>query len=95
MKRAEIDKYIENRVLKVVEYMIKNKSTIRETARKFGVSKYTIYTDATIRILEIDPQKALEVEKVILFNKRQRHIRGGEVIKRRALITREMTRQAF
>lgn len=79
---------IENRVLNVTDYIIKNKTTIRETAKVFGVSKTTIRTDITVRILELNPQKASEVEEVILFNKSQRHLRGGLATKRKLALSK-------
>ena len=75
--------YIEERVLSVADYVINNKATIRETAKVFGVSKATIQKDVTIRIYKLNPIKSSEVEKVILLNKRERHLRGGEATRRR------------
>lgn len=96
MKRAENRKrYLENRVLNVVDYIINNKATIRETAKVFGVSKGTIQKDITIRIYELNPQKAIEVEKVMLFNKSQRHLRGGEATRKRYENARKLNRQAI
>lgn len=86
--REEVSKYIEKRVLSVTDYIIENKATIREAAKVFGVSKATIQMDITIRIYELNPQKASEVEKVILSNKIQRHLRGGEATRRKFLIAR-------
>ena len=42
--------YIENRVLDVAKYIIDSKSTIRKTAKIFGVSKSTIHKDMTERL---------------------------------------------
>ncbi len=75
--------YIEDRVLSVADYIINNRATIRETAKVFYVSKGTIQKDVTIRIYELNPQKAIEVEKVMLFNKSQRHLRGGEATRKK------------
>ncbi|MDU1308847.1 MAG: sporulation transcriptional regulator SpoIIID [Clostridium perfringens] len=77
--------YIEDRVLNVADYIINNKSTIRETAKRFGVSKSTVYLDTTSRILEINPQKAMEVEKIILQNKSKRAMRGVKARKIKSL----------
>ncbi len=93
--REEISKCVEKRVLNVADYIIENKATIRETAKVFGASKYTIHLDATVRIFNINPKKAIEVEKVLLFNKSQRHLRGGEATRRRYKSVRELNRQAF
>ena len=37
--------YIEERVLGIAEYIIENGTTVREAARKFGVSKSTVHKD--------------------------------------------------
>ncbi|KXA03627.1 putative sporulation transcriptional regulator SpoIIID [Clostridium perfringens] len=81
----EKGKYIENRVLNIVNYIIKNEVTIREAAKVFGVSKSTVYLDTTSRILEINPQKAMEVEKIILQNKSKRAMRGVKARKIKSL----------
>ncbi|WEV05035.1 sporulation transcriptional regulator SpoIIID [Clostridium perfringens B] len=75
-KRKYKSRQVEIRVLNVVDYIINNKVTIREAAKVFGVSKSTVYLDSTSRILEINPQKAMEVEKIILQNKSKRAMRG-------------------
>ncbi|MBQ8941338.1 MAG: sporulation transcriptional regulator SpoIIID [Firmicutes bacterium] len=36
--------YIEQRAIEVGEYIIKTKATVRETAKKFGISKSTVHT---------------------------------------------------
>ena len=39
--------YIEERVLGIAEYIIENGTTVRDAARKFGVSKSTVHADVT------------------------------------------------
>ena len=36
---------IEERTVELAEYIIQNKCTVREAARKFGISKSTVHTD--------------------------------------------------
>ena len=74
---------IESRVLEVANYVIETGNTVRETAKKFGVSKSTIYKDITNRILRINPVLAKETEKILEINKSERHIRGGAATKRK------------
>ena len=69
--------YIEDRVLEVAKYIIESKSTIRRTAKLFGVSKSTIHKDMTERLPIINPQIANEAKIVLDLNKAERHIRGG------------------
>lgn len=76
---------IEKRVLETAEYMIETKSTVRQTAKKFGVSKSTVHKDVTARLLSINPEMAANVRKVLDINKQERHIRGGLATKEKYL----------
>ena len=69
--------YIEKRAVEIAYYIIEKKATVRQTAKKFGVSKSTIDKDVTERVLQINPSLAAEARKVIDVNKSERHIRGG------------------
>jgi putative DeoR family transcriptional regulator (stage III sporulation protein D) len=73
--------YIEERVLEVAKYIIDSRSTIRKTAKLFGVSKSTIHKDITERLPKINPQIASEAKEILEFNKAERHIRGGRATK--------------
>ena len=39
--------YIEERAIEIANYIIQEKATIRQTAKKFGVSKSTVHIDVT------------------------------------------------
>ena len=39
---------IEERTVELAEYIIKNKCTVRDAAKKFGISKSTVHIDVTI-----------------------------------------------
>ncbi len=69
--------YIEERAIKTAEYIIETKATVRQTAKKFGVSKSTVHKDVTSRLAQINPSLANEARKVLEVNKKERHIRGG------------------
>lgn len=73
--------YIEERVLEAAKYIIESKSTIRKTARIFGVSKSTIHKDITERLPKINPQIAIKAKEILDLNKAERHIRGGKATK--------------
>lgn len=77
--------YIEERVLTVAHYIIETKSTVRQTARQFGVSKSTVHKDVTQRLLQINPSLAGEAHAVLELNKQERHIRGGLATRRKYL----------
>jgi len=74
---AQLKAYIEERTIALAEYIIENKSTVRETARKFGISKSTVHKDVTERLLKINPQLAQRTRMVLEEKKAERHIRGG------------------
>ena len=69
--------YIEERAIEIANYIIQEKATIRQTAKKFGVSKSTVHKDVTERLDQINPSLAHEARKVLDTNKSERHIRGG------------------
>ena len=68
----------EKRILRAAEYIVEHRATVRETAKRFGVSKSTIHKDVTERIARLDGAPAREVEAVLRQNKAERHLRGGE-----------------
>ena len=37
--------YIEERAAAIASYIIENNATVRQTARKFGISKSTVHTE--------------------------------------------------
>ena len=70
--------YIMKRVLRAAIYTLYNHSTVRETAKVLKVSKSTVHEDLTKRLPKIDSQLASKVRGVLMANKAERHIRGGE-----------------
>lgn len=69
--------YIEERAIEIGTYIIDANATVRQTAKKFGVSKSTVHKDVSERLCFINPVLATEVRKVLDVNKAERHIRGG------------------
>ena len=43
--------YIEERAVEIAEYIIETKATVRQTAKRFGVSKSTVHIDVTKEVL--------------------------------------------
>lgn len=68
---------IEERAVICAEYIVKNKCTVRQAAKKFGVSKSTIHKDVSERLKYIDKELFSDVKKILEKNKSERHIRGG------------------
>ena len=73
--------YIEERAVEIGTYIIDSNATVRQTAKKFGVSKSTVHKDVSERLIWINPALASEVRKVLDVNKAERHIRGGMATK--------------
>ncbi|MCF2682287.1 sporulation transcriptional regulator SpoIIID [Faecalicatena contorta] len=69
--------YIEERAVEIAYYIIEHKATVRQAAKKFGVSKSTIHKDVTDRLIHINPTLAAQARVVLDINKAERHIRGG------------------
>lgn len=68
---------IEERACELAAYIIENRTTVREAARRFGISKSTVHKDVTDRLTAINPALAKQVRSVLDINKSERHIRGG------------------
>ena len=66
------------RVLEMAYLMLEGRRTVREVAKKIGYSKSTVHHDLTTRLEEIDPVLYEEVREVLEYNKKVRHLRGGE-----------------
>lgn len=69
--------YIEERILSIADYTVSHNSTVRETAKKFGISKSTVHKDLRERLPQINAGLSEAVNKILDFNKSERHIRGG------------------
>lgn len=69
--------YIEKRAVEIAGYIIETKATVRQAAKKFGISKSTVHKDVTDRLIQINPALAGEARKILDVNKEERHIRGG------------------
>ena len=69
--------YIEERAVNVANYIIEYNATVRQAAKKFGISKSTVHKDVTERLLLINSALAHKTRAVLDVNKSERHIRGG------------------
>lgn len=75
--------HIEERTLSIAEYMIENKATVRKAAQVYGLSKSTVHKDLEERLPRLNPDLALQVRKVLAYNKAVRHLRGGEATRQK------------
>ena len=69
---------IKDRVIKMANLFLNTKSTVREVAKIVGYSKSTVHHDLTTKLEDMDPALYIEVKNLLEYNKKIRHIRGGE-----------------
>ncbi|MCI8334550.1 MAG: sporulation transcriptional regulator SpoIIID [Lachnospiraceae bacterium] len=77
--------YIEERAVAIANYIIDHNATVRQTAKKFGISKSTVHKDVAERLTHINPSLARQARIVLDINKSERHIRGGMATKEKYL----------
>lgn len=71
------------RVIGEAMYIVNHSATVRQTAKKFGISKTTVHKDVTERLLHVDLNLYKDVRKKFNFNVSQRAIRGGMATKKK------------
>lgn len=76
-----LDNEIDKRAKTLALYIIENRTTVRQAAKRFNISKSTVHKDISERLEKVNPSLALEAKKVLQINKEQRHIRGGMATK--------------
>lgn len=77
--------YINERVLKEADFILKTGYTIREVAEIFNVSKSTVHKDLKERLIKIDKSKYNKVNEILKYHLNIRHIRGGESTRKKYL----------
>ena len=76
-----MDEAIRVRVLHSAKIMIDRRLTVREVAKIIGLSKSTIHKDLTEKLKKIDLDLYDEIAIILEYNKKIRHIRGGQKTK--------------
>ena len=74
---------MEQRACEEAVYIIESRGTVRDAARKFGISKSTVHKDLSERLPAYNRALYLQVKEVLDENKAQRHIRGGLATRRK------------
>ena len=67
----------------LARYLLAHRSTVRETAAQFGISKSTVHKDVTDRLVWVNPGLSQEVHELFELNKSERHLRGGEATRKK------------
>ena len=79
-----MNNFLEQRIIKEADYILKNKATIRRCAKAFGVSKSTVHLDLSKKLRTIDCDKYNKVKALLAFNFCVKHLRGGQTIREKS-----------
>lgn len=72
-----------SRVLEMAYLMLEGRRTVREVAKMIGYSKSTVHHDLTTKLEKIDPDLFVQVKELLDYNKKVRHLRGGEATRQK------------
>ena len=81
---------INERVLRIADYISETGATVREAAGRFDVSKSTVHSDMVRRLPKLDPMRYEKVKEILNKNFCERHLRGGEKTKQKYRKMREL-----
>ena len=76
-----MNEILRQRVISSANIMLASRLTVRDVAKIVGLSKSTIHKDLTEKLPYINYGLYEEVEELLMYNKKIRHIRGGEKTK--------------
>ena len=82
------DVYI--RTIQYAQYIIDNNTTIRATAKRFGVAKSTVHYDLKNRLKFYDREMYIKVKQILQNNFNEKHIRGGMATRQKYLQEKEI-----
>lgn len=82
--------YIEERAIEIAQYIVEQNATVRQAAKRFGISKSTVHKDITERLSQVNPSLAAQARVVLDINKSERHIRGGMATKEKYMHQHEL-----
>ena len=76
-----MDDFYDLRLKELALYVIETGCTVRNAARVFGISKSTVHKELTKTLKDVYPSLYGSVEEVLMKNKKERHLRGGNATK--------------
>lgn len=80
-----MDSTIEQRACELAVYIIETGATVRNCAKRFGISKSTVHKDLSQRLRQCNKSLYIQVRRVLEQNKAERHIRGGQATREKYL----------
>ena len=75
----------------MADHIIATKDTIRETAKKFKISKSSIHKDLQERLNQIDIKKYNVIKEILNEHLETRHLKGGESTRQLFLRKKQVT----
>lgn len=85
-KKAEgigVHQEIEERCVRIGQYIADTGATVRQAAGCFGISKSAVHKDMDRRLPLVNPTLYKQVRQVLSYHKAVRHLRGGEATRRK------------
>lgn len=80
-----MDSTIEQRACELAVYIIETGATVRNCAKRFGISKSTVHKDLSQRLKQCNKTLYIQVRRILDQNKAERHIRGGQATREKYL----------
>ena len=68
------------------QYILDNNATIRKTAKFYDISKSTVHNDVSKRLKFDNVKMYYQVKKVLEYNFKVKHLRGGLATKSKFMI---------
>ena len=75
--------HIQERCIRIGQYIADTGATVRDAAKHFGVSKSSVHKDMDERLPQLNQTLYRHVRNVLAYNKSVRHLRGGEATLRK------------
>lgn len=75
--------HIQERCIRIGQYIADTGATVRDAARHFGMSKSSVHKDMDERLPQLNQTLYHQVRSVLMYNKSVRHLRGGEATRRK------------
>ena len=72
-------------IINMANHILENKTTIRSTAKSFGIPKSTVHHNLSKKLKDINYSLYMQVKILLVENFNNKHIHGGESTKNKYL----------
>ena len=80
---------IQDRCMRLGQYIVRTGATVRQAAERFGMSKSSVHKDVHERLRAIHPGLYAEVREILDYHHAVRHLRGGAATRLRWRMIRQ------